>query len=92
MKFRLLFLGTMMGLGVWSHHVFVAFILAGVAGYFIGPPQARRKAPVASGEAFQDTDEVVTPAIRGVRVNPDPTRPTTDDFAGMITERKQHHG
>lgn len=29
------------------------------------------------------------PAIRGTRMNPDPTRPTTDDFMGMI-ESKSH--
>ena len=27
------------------------------------------------------------PAIRGERMNPDPTRPTTDDFMGIIESR-----
>lgn len=29
------------------------------------------------------------PAIKGTRINPDPTRPTTDDFMGII-ESKTH--
>lgn len=53
-------------------------------------PREEQGPRITQTEDFKE--EVEGPSIRGERLNPDPTRPTTEDFAGMLTnyiERKR---
>jgi hypothetical protein len=78
--------GSWKGAVAWGLILFMGWFLWEVAHY---DPYNQHFSPPKESNNY--TEEVQVPAIRGKR-NPDPTRPTTDDFAGMLTnyiERKR---
>jgi len=78
--------GAVAGLLVW----FVAWVIWTISNdaQYPQPNRVAREAQID-----RDFPEAVSgPSTRGHRLNPDPTRPTLDDYAGLITtyiERKR---
>lgn len=67
----------------WGYHVggswgaYSMFLISGIIlGCCVNPPEGREESPTMMDEGV--------PARRGKRV--DPTRPTQDDYAAMITD------
>jgi hypothetical protein len=78
--------GSWQGAAAWA--MILAFLWF-VWAFMHYDPNAQR--PVREPQPVDDFNPDGKPAIRGKR-NPDPTRPTTDDYAGMLTnyiERKR---
>ena len=81
--------GSWKGAAAWAMIVgFVWFVWA-MLNHEPAPPESVRKTPQQFISEFQATadfkEQVTGPSRRGTRLNPDPTRPTEDDYAALIT-------